>query len=504
MRKNFFLIKIIAPVLVFAVAAISSGCAKPDDSSKGQQKSGMLVDLHSLMPSSSTVVSPTNPVVTVVSAHIAEQYEKLTGTHINWATDYGKPVDNIENMATWFNMQIQTKNCPAIGFSFGTELQADGIYEDLGAYLERPNKYVPGNLHWKDCFEDWVWDDPDVLDANGKIVSVPVLLNPGSATAMFYNKDVFRRNSLEVPVTWNEYKKAIDKFKMDTEIRYPMAPCTIDTRVALSSWAVQFNITPGYAKKLMAKTDYDKNGRTTTREQLRAVKENVYNPQVSKEAKDVYQKAFDYFKVMVPTGWASLDFTTAWNEGKIAMTDNGLWALPVENSNILRNFEFGVTIPPLVQSDTTALAEDLERKSIREGFQSNVLVAFNVMKPAVQDNPELLEKAIDFLMYLTTPDAVTALCQEHGGSLPAVKDSGHASLLDSVGWLDNRFYDTNHAEWPIAFTLDQNAIADSLFNDWVLGKISQSDFYRQLNQVQQTGADRMISYMNIDTAGWNI
>ena len=228
------------------------------------------------------------------------------------------------------------------------------------------------------------------------------------------------------------------------------------------------------------------------------------NPNTSQASKALYGLAYEYYKTIVPTGWQSIDFLTPWNTGKIGMMDNGLWQLQVESFNSLREFEFGVFAAPVATSTTSPYAADLEKKTVADGYQSNVLMAFNVMKPAVEDNPELLEQAIDFLMYITQPDAVSEMCVEHAGSLPAVKGASYSSLLDDYKWFDIEFYNINGSEWPLGFTIAQEAIINEAFREWINGSKTQQQFYNTVNTALQQGADDMIRLMNIDTTGWNI
>lgn len=498
MKKKIALILALVSCFTFVAVACKKGNSNVNE---------MLVDLHTLMPSPSETATPDQPHPINASRYIAKEYEKVTGTKINWASDYAKPQDTITNMRTWFNTQINVKNCPAIGFTFGTKMQEDNLYVNLDEYLERPNPYVEGNKRWKDLFEDWVWEDTAVLDANGNIVAIPIVLNPGSATAIYYNKDMFETNSVSVPTTWNEFLKVSNDVKKISGVQYSYVPYSGDTSVSLSSWAVEYSIAPGFAKAMMEKTDYDKNGKTSTNELIRAVVEGVFNPQTCKAASTLYRQAYQYYKTVLPTGWDSINsstFQTAWDEGKVGMKNQGLWYYTNETSDTLRQFEFGLFSPPVLQSDTSSYAADLERKTLADGYQSEVLMSFNIMKPAVENNEALLEKTIDFLMYITTPDAVTAIVQENGAGLPAVKDAEYPSIYNDSGWLETQFTVIDGSKWPLGFIASNTANIDAAFNDWVLGTKTESEFFTILNREQVSGAETMIRNMNIDTTGWNI
>lgn len=499
------IVTILTSIIFIITAVFAASCSS---SSNGNNNSKLFVDLHSLMPTPSETATPDQPNPVNASRYIAREYQKITGTEIVWASDYAKPTDNINNMRTWFNQRITTNNCPAIGFSFGTKMQEDCLYVPLDEYLERPNPYVEGNTRWKDLFEDWVWKDPSVLDANGKIVSVPIVLNPGSATAIYYNKDMFAEQGITVPTTWKELLTTVDHVKSHVGgMQYPYVPYTGDVGISLSSWVFEFNLAPGFAAHMADRTDYDKDGIVTTNELIRAVLEDKFNPISCVEAKELYFLAYNYYNTVLPKGWETVTSSTylnLWNEQKVAMKNQGLWYYSNEYGNTLRNFEFDLFAPPVAQSDSSKYASNLESKTIQEGFQSEVLMAFNIMEPAVKNDEKMLERAIDFLMYLTAPEAVTAMVQENGAGLPAVKGAEYPSVYDDAGWLEKSFTVTSTSKWPLGFIVSNTANINAAFSKWVLGEFNQQEFFSTLNNEQKEGARTIVKNMNIDTTGWDI
>lgn len=490
----------------FACTAAVSCKGKGGESTGSGGVSTLFVDMHTLMPTASETATPDQLYPVNASRYIVKKYGEITGVEVKWATDYAKPTDNITNVKVWYNNQINVKNVPAIGFTFGTGMQEDGVYVDLTEYLERPNPYVEGNERWKDLFQDWLWTDQQVLSADGKIVSVPVVLNPGTATAIYYNKKIFSENSLSIPKTWKEFLETGDKIR--SKVDYPYVPYMGDTSIGLSSWAVRYSLAPGFARKMMDRTDYDGDGKTTTGELVRAVLEGKFNPNTCAEARSLYLEAYNYYKVVLPTGWESISdetYLSKWNEGKVAMKSQGLWYYLNENSNTLRkDFDFGLFAMPTLQSDSTVNAADLESRTLSEGFRSDALISLNIMKPAVENDPELLERAIDFLMYITTPTAVETMCSENGAGLPAVKGAAYPEIFSDSGWLENSFSDIGGSDWPIGFTSAYNALINASFNDWVIGKKSMQDFFGDIHRYQQQGARELVEKMDIDTTGWSI
>ncbi|MDY6367804.1 MAG: hypothetical protein SPL13_04770, partial [Clostridia bacterium] len=220
--------------------------SQSSSSSGGGENGTIFVDLHSLMPSANERPTVDNPNPVNASRNIARAFAAQTGVAVEWASDYGKPTAGLESMRTWFVNQMSVDKCPIIGYSAGTGLQETNWYLDLTEYLERPNKYVEGNERWKDLFEDWVWDAPEVKDANGKIVAIPILLHAGTATAIYYNKSLVSSES----ANWQEFLNT--QYALEAKgVQFPYIPYTGEMTIGLYTWPIRFSISPGYTKKLI-------------------------------------------------------------------------------------------------------------------------------------------------------------------------------------------------------------------------------------------------------------
>ena len=79
----------------------------------------------------------------------------------------------------------------------------------------------------------------------------------------------------------------------------------------------------------------------------------------------------------------------------------------------------------------------------------------NIMKPAVEGKPEVLEAAVKFLQYFSQPDYIGLYAEEWGSSLPATKNSTYSPLLNE--WMAQSFPKTPKTSWPQAFVTEQNS-----------------------------------------------
>lgn len=467
------------------------------DTIAGGEPVTLLVDMHGWMPTVNKEVTEENPTVFLSPQTIADKFmEMYPNVTIEWART--KPVGALQaETAEWFTTQINAGNCPAIAFSWGTQYQDRDWYVPLDEYLDTPNEFVEGNEAWRDLFPEYLWKNSGIADANQNVVAIPIALYAGPATGYFYNKDAFEELGLEVPKTWEEFI-AVAK-KLDEAGYTGVAPSTILPNITFGSWVEQFSVGPYIAAGIMEETDYDKDGQVTTVEQLRATKEGIYNPVDKEYAKEFFYQLKRYYTEVLETGWESTDYITLWNEGKVGMREDGTWILQSENSNKERKCEYGVFAVPPLQSDTTEFAADAEYTESGP-YQPDLDLQLNIMKPAVEGKPEVLEAAVKFLKFLTTPENVSAMVLEQGADIGAVKDADVPPIL--AEWINQPFAITPKTNWPGAFTDEQGLALDSNFELWVKGNMGDDEFFAKVNEIQQAGADDYIESMSIDTSEW--
>ncbi len=486
--------KIVAILLCFVFAlALFVGCGGKKDDGKIE----LLVDMHGLMPTLNTEPTTENPTVILATRRIQEAFEKENpDIKIKWARS--KPVGGLEaEVSQWFVTQIAGDNCPAIAFSWGTQYQDRDYYVDMTKYYNEPNEYVEGNEKWSDLFEDYLFETSTVRDIKGQLVGVPITLYAGPATGWYYNTDLISKT--QIPKNWEQFVTLAKELNKDPEIT-AVAPWSYFKKISLDNWIMQYTIGPSIASYIMEQTDYNKDNVTSTVEQLRAMKAGLYNPVTQPYAKEVYVQAKRYFTELLREGWMSTDYTPQWNSGKVAMYEEGLWALYPQYNNTAREFDFGVFPAPLMDSSTTKYTTEIEYTE-KGPYQPKGDMILNIMKPAVKDDPALEAAAVKFLKFLTVPENISMIVEEQGSSLGAVKGATYNSVLDD--WLDQSFPIVPETNWPLAFNSEQNDKLNRLFGEWVLGRHTDDKFFEQVNTIQQAGADAYIRDLNIDTSGWN-
>lgn len=499
--------------MIILSVSVLSGC--------GKSSSKIIIDLGSLMPTANTTATVDHPEVIQASKYIIQDYVEHKGVNIEWALDYGRSSgDSVEKTTSWYNIQINTDNCPLLGYTGLNLFQDMDYYVTLDEYLNRPNPYVaagqPGSIHWKDMFYDYVWDNASIKNIKGEIVAIPLLLSVGTQTGIYYNKNIIDGETYTVPSNWDEFKNLVEILKSGEGYSNPFVPTTSYTKAGLYQWALNFNIAPNVLKAMESIIDYDKDGKVTNLEVLRGVKEGFFDPREVGYAQSVYDECYTYYSETLTKGWNNFDSATNWANGRVAMLENGLWNIPIENSNTGRKnigkFDYGIFCPPLADNVTFGeYAMETEYYDSFENVKNPVSVGINIMKPAVEKNPELLETAIDLLMYLTTVENNSAMASEKGGTMGAVKGSTYNTLVDDskIGWKSQQFPIISYScQWPNCYTAERTGKIDDEFEKWVNADTNiteiRSEFFEKLNSEQQAGADEFIRIFNIDTTGWNI
>lgn len=493
--------KIVTALLAAAVVAL--GLIPYFGNAGNTDRIRLVVDMHGYMPSTSRTPTAEDPEVFNSTYYIAEAFmDENPDVEIVWART--KPVGGMDaEVAQWMTTQIAGGTVPAIAFSWGTRYQDRNWYLPLDEYLDEEGSWPYGGYDtWREVFRDYLWKSGATKDALDRTVAVPITVFPGASTGYFYNKRAFARAGIDqVPVTWGQFVTAAKKLEENGYVG--VAPWLyFDTTTTFDAWVFQSVMSPSYSGAIFDRLDYDGNGTVTVAEQARATLEGEFSPNGvnSALAREMYGNLKYYYKEMLKTGWASIDYNSQWLNGTVGIREEGLWALPNENSNVVRDFDYGVFVAPLVSSDTS---EYLKETEFSDGpFEPGADLSLNIMKAAVEGKPEVLNAALRFLKYLTKPENISLICVENGGVLGAVKGTSHSNLIDE--FIKNKFPILPKCSWPAGFTDEYGDRLNRTFERWVNGAISDEAFYSEADSIQSAGARSFLGNMNIDYSGWDI
>ncbi len=462
------------------------------------------VDIGGLVPTLSDTPTVEDPDVFVVTQKIADQFMKdHPNVKIEWVRN--KKKGTISEFSEWATIQFSASTGPDILEAWGTNFASKGWFSDLTDELNRPNEYIEGNTAWKDSFPSYIWKDIMTCDVNGNILAVPVTLNPGTATAYFYNKDLFSSLGLQVPQTWEQLlanaKVANDAGKIGIA---PWGPSsgTGNKNINTGLWDIQFSLSPMYIKAILDKVDYDKDGVMSYPESLRAAYEGHFYAQNNAYAQDMWKqlkrKCTEYLK----QGYENTDYETDWLMGNVAMLEDGVWRLPSEKSNVLREFEFDLFPAPVITKETSQYVADIEYTE-NGPWQPPIQESFTIVKPSLQGRSDDHYKySLMFLKYLTTPDNVNLIVTEkHGSLIGAVKGTAIPKELED--WFNRPFPKVPNYKWPSGFTPDGQVAMSKVLEQWVKGMIDDKTFYKEYDEAFKKDIDNAIKQNNTDTTGWS-
>ncbi len=512
MRMEKTIIKKILVGLLCAVV-LAVGIVPFIDANAGSGKIQLIVDLHGYTPSTSRIPTADDPDVFNSTYYIAEAFmEENPDIEIVWART--KPVGGLDaEVAQWFTTQIAGGTVPAIAFSWGTRYQDRDWYLPLDEYLNDEWTYEGDYGTWKNVFRDYLWDSPSVVNARGEVVGIPITVYPGAATGYFYNKTAFKRAGLEgqLPETWKEFTDFAQKLSSTPFKEHPTDPSKNDYYIGVAPWSYFSTATVfdawvwgsvfspsfgGYTMKLGA--DYDGNGSVTSAEQARACLQGIYSTK-NDYAREMYKLFKKFYTDTLEDSWSSIEYYGDWLDGRVAMREEGIWALPVENSTY-KEFEFGVFVSPLVDNTSLDFLDPIQYSNGPYEPEPDLVV--NIMKAAVKDKPEVLDAALRFLKYMTKPENVSMICIENAGVLGAVKNTGHSEIIDE--FINARFPITPSAGWPAGFTDEFKDKLNRLFERWINDQVTDEDFFTQVDIIQKDGANSFIRRMGLDTSGWTV
>lgn len=186
------------------------------------------------------------------------------------------------------------------------------------------------NPEWKDSFLKGALDP---YNYDGELYSAPVAM---SATSfMYYNKQLFEENNVEVPTTWDEFISVIDTFNSKD-----ITPLAMGNK---APWVAQSTTFGAIADRV-----------TGTEWFMDAV-----NQDGASFTDPVFIDALNHFKELVehdayPEGANSMDNTQAeqyFAQGKAAMMINGSWTISSLSASVSEDVleNIGITTVPAIE-----------------------------------------------------------------------------------------------------------------------------------------------------------
>lgn len=463
----------------------------------------LLVDLNGLMPTTNTEPTEQQPTVFRSIQDIANEFcSMFPNVTINWA--YSKK--SVGDWAQWLTTQVASGDAPDIVMMHGSKYSDRGWYEDLTDIMDEPNIFIEegqrGSIHWKDQFPEYQWLSSMTTDAAGRICAVPVMCYPGTATAYFYNKEIFEELNLQIPTNWEEFKNICEIINSSDKGYIAVAPWSLNATANVDVWDIQFSLGPTYANKIKDQWDYDGNNYMTQDEMLRAVYEGVFYGQGKnyKNILSLYNEVKYKYNSILQTGAASTYYQPYWTDGKVAMMEDGMWRINEENVDAARKFEYGIFPTPLANSQTSEYCTDFDFGN--GAYNPPICESFNIVKEASKQKGEahLLASKL-FLMYLTCPKNINRMVDEQQGQyIGAVYNT--MVPLEIVDFVKGNFPRTPNCNWTTGVTVDSQTKMSRYFQYWIADRFNNEKFFKNYDKELHQGCIDMINALGIDVSNW--
>jgi raffinose/stachyose/melibiose transport system substrate-binding protein len=385
----------------------------------------------------------------------------------------------------WMVTQLTGEVAPDIMWT-----QPDWAMEDydkgwlvaLEPWLSKPNPYVdagePGSEKWHDQFLTSMdfWTAPD---GNHYVVLADQL-----QTGFYYNKDLFEQAGItEVPETWEQLMDAAQKLQDAGIFPFATSGNNLDQVTWVSGWLSQF-----YFHDMIDTLDTDGDGAVTAMETAQAVEEGTYSfddPR-NRERLEQLKRYSEYWQ----SGALGANMDAArrlFVTGRAGMFLNGTWNYQSIKQDPQRDFELGVFYYPKLDSGTSdMLSDDIPITNKSTGYGS---LQYAVTSSAERN--DVVDTAMDFLMFLTTPENLTPMIVEGGFALPAVKNTeGNPDLAE---------FAPSIAAPPAAFQSDDSMLDFefaqaflAIITPYLSGSQDIDETVRRLDEAAADAADRVL------------
>ena len=313
----------------------------------------------------------------------------------------------------WIKAQMAVNSLPEIQMNAAgnlIEMGKNGMVENIKDAYNSPNPYN-GNKIWKDTFVD------GSIDVIHEYKVAPEYNIPlfGTGIAMYYNKDMYKELGLEIPKDWNEFIANCEIIR--NADKTPIA--FMGQKNDQIKWLFYELSGDLYVDRWLdiEKLNYNMDNHITFNEFVKAFLSRDFNIATDKEYQEDFKKLVEYVKKHVEyapnaSGYDEAAAKTLFLSGKAAHLNSGSWDVV----GLLENEEIGFDVGVFKYPKLTAENSEYAGRGISNNAYQSIAISSTVNK---QEGAR--EAAIDFLMYLTSPEQYEIFV-EGTKQIPSVKD----------------------------------------------------------------------------------
>jgi ABC-type glycerol-3-phosphate transport system substrate-binding protein len=269
----------------------------------------------------------------------------------------------------------------------------------MDPYLDRPNPYVAGNLHWRDLFyTPWVdalrsidggcyWIAPDTIGV-GIVCNLKILGDCGITTP---------------PTTLSEFAACCERIRKAGYIAY----------FPIEEWYVNCVMPSVIWSRQIPEMDADHNGIVNQQEMTHAITVGLFkadSPQMLEYLR-LYQKLSHFY----PRGWNIMEPLYVFKQGRVAFME----ATSAHMKRLQDDERLSFKTRVLPFPDITAADSPFGGAPLAGSGNSGYTSTWQITSAAQHDG--LTDLCVDWLMFLTTPQHSAEFVNELGFMLPGVK-----------------------------------------------------------------------------------
>lgn len=459
--RNKFAVVCLCITLVLALLITTTAAGK------------MVIKMDAQAHTPTETTEPTKEVPNPIRAirDIADEYEQL---YPDIEIDFIK-VPEAQGREAWLQARMMAKDAPDVfwlNFDWTWSHYHKGWFKDLTPYLERPNKYVEGNTAWQDMFVDGILDA--VRAPDGRIYVIPA---DGVGVGIYYNKTIFAEVGVEPPTTWSEFLAIQEKIKDAGYIPFVIQAGPQNVYMHWVDGILQSQL----IHDKIDKWDTNGNGFLDIPEICLAIDEGTF-PDVD-TMKNMWHLVKEWSQYW-PKGFTSdIDILQTFAAGQGAMMLEGSWAVQMLKG-LDPDFEVGVFQVPVITKDLVPEASEVPIRIYGPWGPAQWIIPGYLPENRV-------EATIDWLMYLSRPDNIAEMANDHGGAIPNISMAADAVSPELSGFME---------EIPTQVIQGFGGVIDKTFEDryysviqlYLSGSMDMDQFAEQSLRYYKEGAKRML------------
>lgn len=444
-------------------------------------------------PTANTTPTVQNPRVNTALRTLAERFKQQTGITVNFVNPaINSPDGQGTDPAKWqayMQSNVAAGTAPDIVLvQPGPDQSGSGWFLPITDVLKQPNTFVRGNRQWRDLFY------PKALvreqGVGGQDFTVPFAASyPYVVIGTFYNKSLLAKAGITTtPRSWEEWLGQLARLKA-AGIN-AIAPFPVESKTG-SVWPMWSTLVPAFTAHLVPRVDLDKDGAISPKEIATAVNTGVVtmNDEHFREAFRQYKRQLALYM----PGWNSADVQAAWNTGQVAQKYGGFWEIFGERSNTARKFDWGFLPTVPVTTATSKLVTwkpklaptGVARLNGIDGSTSK----FAIVKSSVEKNKNL-DAAVQWLKFITTPEANEFAVNENPTNIPAVRGAKPDPIWNQLANL--AVPDFGATLYPFGLDQEQQTTLQRNVTAWAFGRLTDAQFFATTQQDMVRAANKVL------------